>query len=122
MRQFDDIFFNCIQTKFYHPQSRSGNNFHYGHYNPSVSIDLVSYITYVVCVNSIHKWWNLHFKVDSKRQIFCETFHGNFIYSQSISQKSAERISPKKYFSYFDRIVYWLRSSIYSHRRGEAGL
>ena len=28
-----------------------------GHYNPSVRIiDLVSHITYVVCVNFIHKW------------------------------------------------------------------
>ena len=32
-----------------------------GHYNPSVRIiDLVSYTTYVVCVNFIHKWRNLH--------------------------------------------------------------
>ena len=27
--------------------------------------------------------------------------HGNFIYSQSFCQKSAEKKSPKKYFSYF---------------------
>ena len=39
-------------------------------------------------------------KVNSERQIFGETFHGNFIYSQSFSQKSAERKSPKKYFLY----------------------
>ena len=42
-----------------------------GHYNPSVRIiDLVSHTTYVVCVNFIHKWRNLQFKVDSERQIF----------------------------------------------------
>ena len=51
-----------------------------GHHNPSVRIiDLVSHTTYVVCVNFIHKWRNLQFKVDSERQVFFwETFHGNF--------------------------------------------
>ena len=35
-----------------------------GHNNPSVRIiDLVSYTTYVVWVNFIHKWRNLQFKV-----------------------------------------------------------
>ena len=49
------------------------------HYNPSVRIiDLVSHITYVVCVNFIHKWQNLQFKVVSERQIFWETFHCSF--------------------------------------------
>ena len=73
-----------------------------GHYNPSVRIiDLASHTIYVVCINITHKWRDLQFKVDSERQIFCEIFHGNFIYSQSFCQKSAERKSPKKYFSYF---------------------
>ena len=73
-----------------------------GHYNPSVRIiDLVSHTTYVVCVNFIHKWRDLQFKVDSERQIFWETFHGNFINSQSFCQKSAERKLPKKYFLFF---------------------
>ena len=50
-----------------------------GHYNPTVRIiDLVSHITYVVCVNFMHKWQDLQFKVDTERQIFWETFHGNF--------------------------------------------
>ena len=76
-----------------------------GHYNPSVRIiDLVSHTTYIVCVNFIHKWWDLQFKVDFERQIFWETFHCNFIYSQSFCQKSAERKSPKKYFF---RISFW---------------
>ena len=65
----------------------AGMNIHtyiIGHYNTSVRIiDLVSHITYVVSVNFIHKWRDLQFKVDSERQIFWETFHGNFIYSQS---------------------------------------
>ena len=42
-----------------------------GHYNLSVRIiDLVSHTTYVVCVNFIHKWRDLQFKVDSEQQIF----------------------------------------------------
>ena len=43
-------------------------------------IDLVSHTTFVVCVNFIHKWRDLQFKVDSEQKIFCETFHGNFFY------------------------------------------
>ena len=49
-----------------------------GHYNPSARIiDLVSHTPYFVCVNFTHKWWNLQFKVDSKRQISQKLFHGN---------------------------------------------
>ena len=56
-----------------------------------------SFSHHLWCVNVIHE-----FKVDSERQIFFwETFHSNFIYSQSFCKKSAERKSPKKYFSYF---------------------
>ena len=54
---------------------------------------LVSHTTYVVCVNFIHKWRDLQFNVDSEWQ--------TFFYFQSFCQKSAERKSPKKYFSYF---------------------
>ena len=41
------------------------------------------------------------------RQIFSETLHGNFVYSQSFvyCQKSAERKSPKKYFFVFHFVV-----------------
>ena len=50
-----------------------------GHYNPSVRmIDLVSHTTYVVCVNFIHKWRQLQFKVDSERQIFLRNFSWQF--------------------------------------------
>ena len=39
-----------------------------GHYNPSSRIiDGVFHTTYVVCVNFIHKWRDLQFKVDSER-------------------------------------------------------
>ena len=50
-----------------------------GHYNPSVRITgLVSHTTYVVCVNFIHKWRDLQFKIDSERKIFWETFLWQF--------------------------------------------
>ena len=42
----------------------------FGHYNPSVRIiNLTSHLTYVECVNFIHKWLALQFKVDSEQQI-----------------------------------------------------
>ena len=76
-----------------------------GHYNPLVRIiDLVSYTTYDVCVNFIHKWRDLQFKVDCERLIFWETFHGNFVYSQSFCQKSAEKKSPQRNIF---RISFW---------------
>ena len=41
-----------------------------GHCNSSVRIiNLVSHTNYVVCVNFIHKWWDLQFKVDCERQM-----------------------------------------------------
>ena len=41
------------------------NTYIIGHYNSSVRIiDLVSHTTYVVCVNFIHNWRDLQFKVD----------------------------------------------------------
>ena len=50
-----------------------------GHYNPSVRIiDLVSHTTYVVCVNFVHKWRHLQFKVDFERQIFLRNFSWQF--------------------------------------------
>ena len=36
--------------------------------------DLVSHTTNVVCVNFIHEWRDLQFKVDSERQIFKKHF------------------------------------------------
>ena len=68
-----------------------------GHYNPSVSIsDLVSHTTYVVCVNFIHKWRDLQFKVDTKRQIFWETFHGSFyLLSEFLPETCWEEIAEK---------------------------
>ena len=64
-----------------------------GHYNPSVTIiDLVSHTTYVVCVNFTYKRRDLQFKVDSERQIFWETFHGNFYLLSEFLSEMAEEI------------------------------
>ena len=47
----------------------------------SQDYELVSHTTYVVFVNFIRKWWDSHFKDDTKRQMFLKTFHGNFVYT-----------------------------------------
>ena len=63
---FFHIFWKVVLISCYHIHT-----YIIGHYNPSVRIiDLVSHTTYVVCVNFIHKWRDLLFKVDSERQIF----------------------------------------------------
>ena len=62
---------------------------------------LASHTPHVVCFNFIRERRDLQFNADSQRQIFEKLFHCRFIYSQSFWQKSAERKSPKKYFSYF---------------------
>ena len=57
-------------------------------------IDLVSHTTCVVCVNFIHKRRDLQFKVDSKWQIFWETFQGNFyLLSKFLSEICWEEIA-----------------------------
>ena len=53
-----------------------------GHYNPSVR----SQTNYVVRVNFVHKFRDLQFKVDTERQIFWETSHSNFNYSQFLPE------------------------------------
>ena len=74
-----------------------------GHYNPSVRIiNLVSHITYDVCVNFIHKWGDLQFKFDSERQIFWENFHGNFcLLSESLPIIFWEEIAEEIFFVFF---------------------
>ena len=50
-----------------------------GHYNPSVRIiDLVSHTTFVVFVNFIPKWRDLHLKIDSEWHIFLRNFSWQF--------------------------------------------
>ena len=61
----------------------------YTHYNPSVRIiALVSHITYVVCVNFIHKWRNLQFKVDPERQIFLRKISWQFLFTPAEWKKA----------------------------------
>ena len=74
-----------------------------GHYNPSVRIiDLVSHTTYVVSVNFIHKWRGPYsLKPTPNDRFFEKLFMAILFDAQSFCQKSAERKSPKKYFSYF---------------------
>ena len=58
-RIFSQISFFYLKVQYIH-------TYIIGHYNPSVRIiDLVSHTTSVVCVNFIHKWRDLQFKVDS---------------------------------------------------------
>ena len=52
-----------------------------------------SFVTYVVCV-SVYVSDGTY---SLTATIFLKLFHGNFFYSQSFCQKSAERKSPKKY-------------------------
>ena len=90
IRQFCLFTYPCIHTYII------------GHYNPSVMItDLVSHTTYVVCVNFIHEWRDLQFKVNSERQLSTATF---FIYSQSFCQISAERGNRRRNNFY---ILFW---------------
>ena len=59
------------------------------------------FMPFTLCVLIfIHKWQYLLVKVDSGRQVFEKLFQGKIIYSRSFRQKTAERQSPKKYFSY----------------------
>ena len=69
------FFFFCLTSDLGFEPTHYLHTYIIGHYNPSVRIiDLVSHITYVVCVNFIHKWWDLQFKFDSERQIFLRNF------------------------------------------------
>ena len=79
------------------------NTYRIGHYNPSVRIiDLVSHTAYVVCVNFIYKLRGTYsLKSTANDRFFEKLFMAVLIYTQSFCQKSAERKSPKKYFSYF---------------------
>ena len=80
-----------------------------GHYNPSIRIiDLVSHSTYVVCVNFIHKWRDLQFKVDFKRQIFWETFRDNFIFTFRVFARNLLRGNRRRNIM---RILFWWGSN-----------
>ena len=79
-----------------------------GHCNLSVRImGLVSNNTYVVCINFIHEWRNLQFKINSGREIFEKLFHRNFIYFQRVCQKN--------FFFFFDTYIWPLIWTVASH-------
>ena len=61
--------------------------------------DLAPHTTHVVCVNSIRKWRDLQFNVDSEGQIFEKLFLWQVYLLSEFCQKSAERKSLN--FSYF---------------------
>ena len=90
---------NCFYQKKLRLSVSTFESLHYihtyiiGHYNPSVRIiDLVSHTTYVVCVNFIHKWCDLQFKVESERQIFFEKlFHGSFLFTLRVFARNLLR-------------------------------
>ena len=72
-----------------------------GHNNPSVRIiDLTPLMLCVLILYISGETYSLN-SISNDRFLFSwETYHGNYICSQSFCQKSAERKSPKKYFSY----------------------
>ena len=74
-----------------------------GHYNPSVRIiELISHTTYVVCVLILYiSGGTYSLKSTPYDRFFFEKLFLAFNYSQSFCQKSAERKTPQKYFSYF---------------------
>ena len=69
----------------------------------SQDCNLASRNTYVLCVNFIHEWQDLQFKVDAEGQIFLRDIYMAiyFTYSQRFCQKSVESKSLKKYFFIF---------------------
>ena len=77
-----------------------------GHCNPSVRIiDLVSYTTYVVCVNFIHKWRDLQSNVDSEWQIFWESFSWQFnLLSEFLPEICWEEVAEEIFF-YFSFLM-----------------
>ena len=78
-------------------KSRSTYIYIIGRYSPSVRIiDLASHITYVVCVNFLHKWRD-QFKVDLERQIL-RNFSWQFYLQSEFLPEIAEEILFVFYF------------------------
>ena len=76
-----------------------------GHYNPSVRIiDLISHTTYVVCVNFIHMWRDLQFKVNSEQQIFLRKFSWQFLFTLRVFARNLLRGNCRR--NTF-RILFW---------------
>ena len=80
------------------------------HYQPSVRImSLVSYTTYVACINFIHEWRTIDFLSNFSWQFY--------LLLQSFCQKSVERQWPKKSFFILRYVRYvWPRVWIVASR------
>ena len=73
------------------------HNYIIGHYNPSVRIiDLVSQTTYVVCVNFIHKWRDLQFKVATERQIRVRNFSWQLLFTLRVFARNLQSGSGRR--------------------------
>ena len=94
-QKMDAVRHRCSHSKSYMSPLTIRAMFTYIHNWPlqpfSHYYDLITHITYIVCVNFLHNWWDLQFKVDSERQIFEQIFMAH-----SFCQKFAERKLPKK--------------------------
>ena len=71
-------------------------------YNSSARIiDLASHTTYVVCVNFIHKWRDLQFKVHTERLNFWENFSWQiYLLSNSLPEIWWEEIAEEIIFEF----------------------
>ena len=79
-----------------------------GLYNPSVRvIDLVSHTTNLCALILYISGGTYSLKSTPNDKFFEKVFMAILFYSQSCGQKSAERKSPKKYFSYYVLILAW---------------
>ena len=90
-----------LNTSF---NSYSSNNTHIHTHNwplqPfSQDYDLASHTIHVVCINFTHKWRDLQFHIDSKRQIFWESFSLQvYLRSEFLPEIYGEKISEEIFF------------------------
>ena len=76
----------CVHNGLYISLIKYTYNF--GRYNPSVRIiDTI----YVACVNFIHKWRDLQFKVNFERQIFLRNFSWQFLFTLRVFARNLLR-------------------------------
>ena len=82
-------------------------NYQWRHYNQwwhyiiTLQSGLYHYTTYVENVHFIHEWWDLQLKVDSKREIFWETFHGNLMFKHRVFAINLPRRSQRQNIFFF---------------------
>ena len=69
--------------------------------------NLASNITYVMCVNFIHKWRDLLFKVDSERQMFLINFSWQFFFTLRVFSRILLRGSSRRNIIPYFRFDIW---------------